>query len=544
MSKRIFSPTYWGRLRQFEIPHSIIQSGTLRLKPAELAVLLVLLETGKAQQSARPDAQAVQVRATQKLLATRSGYTKNVITDAVKSLALKGFIRICPSRKKQGEYGSNLYILLNPDTGLELEPIGRNFLYRNAVRYIKMPVCVVKQHEAEWSLAKMTSSELRMYVTICWVANGKGRSEFRFEVEQLRTLGGFSTSKTAKAALDGLTDKSLVSVLGDEFHLHDPYTGEPLHVDDDDPASDPANYFVKDVKGRESRWNLNTGTPEHVERLLVECGLEFTPQNSGEYAILCPFHADSNPSCFVNPKKRVFYCFGCQAKGALTKLVMQARRVTKGAALKLMADSAGTTLEFHKPDKNAEAIYSYHDLKGNLVKQVLRYPGKEFKQRRPARGGGWIWNVDGVSPLLYDLNRVADVSVVCIVEGEKDCETIKRLELYTPIGSNVAATTSGNAGSWRDEFADHLKRKRVVLIPDKDQPGDQFRAEVEASLMSRSIEYRVIKLPAAKDVSEFVAKGGTKAALVDLIGRDWIRTTEFEEEHVAPLDEHGNVVTL
>lgn len=31
--------------------------------------------------------------------------------------------------------------------------------------------------------------------------------------------------------------------------------------------------------------------------------------------ILCPFHADSDPSCSLNDDKNIFHCFGCGAKG-------------------------------------------------------------------------------------------------------------------------------------------------------------------------------------------------------------------------------------
>jgi hypothetical protein len=39
-----------------------------------------------------------------------------------------------------------------------------------------------------------------------------------------------------------------------------------------------------------------------------------------EWLCLCPFHADSNPSCAVNTHKAVFVCRSCGAKGPLQKL--------------------------------------------------------------------------------------------------------------------------------------------------------------------------------------------------------------------------------
>ncbi|MDC3181208.1 DNA primase [Gammaproteobacteria bacterium] len=42
--------------------------------------------------------------------------------------------------------------------------------------------------------------------------------------------------------------------------------------------------------------------------------VQLTPKG-GEYTSCCPFHVEDTPSFFVNPQKRLFYCFGCQAGG-------------------------------------------------------------------------------------------------------------------------------------------------------------------------------------------------------------------------------------
>ncbi len=114
-----------------------------------------------------------------------------------------------------------------------------------------------------------------------------------------------------------------------------------------------------------------------------------------------------------------------------------------------MAESAGQAVEFHEPDKNAEAIYSYYNADGVLKKEVLRYPGKQFSQRRPAPSGGWIWNTDDVKPLLYDAYLVKYATVECICEGEKDCESLKRFKLFDSTGVEFAVTTSGKRKYWR-----------------------------------------------------------------------------------------------
>ena len=33
------------------------------------------------------------------------------------------------------------------------------------------------------------------------------------------------------------------------------------------------------------------------------------------YAVICPFHKESTPSCIIMPKKGLFHCFGCGVEG-------------------------------------------------------------------------------------------------------------------------------------------------------------------------------------------------------------------------------------
>lgn len=35
--------------------------------------------------------------------------------------------------------------------------------------------------------------------------------------------------------------------------------------------------------------------------------------------IVCPFHADDNPSCFVSDELKTYHCFGCGAKGTVVE---------------------------------------------------------------------------------------------------------------------------------------------------------------------------------------------------------------------------------
>lgn len=43
--------------------------------------------------------------------------------------------------------------------------------------------------------------------------------------------------------------------------------------------------------------------------------------------IVCPFHNDDNPSCFVSDERKTYHCFGCKAKGTVVEFVRDYERI-------------------------------------------------------------------------------------------------------------------------------------------------------------------------------------------------------------------------
>jgi hypothetical protein len=164
-----------------------------------------------------------------------------------------------------------------------------------------------------------------------------------------------------------------------------------------------------------------------------------------------------------------------------------------------------------------EATYNYRDRDGKLLYQVVRFPGKDFKQRRPDGKGGWIWNLKGVKPTLYRLPEtqaaVQKGEPVFIPEGERDVDKLVRLGL-------VATTNSGGAGKWDARYADYLAGADVVILPDNDEPGRKHADQVGCSLQGKAKSIKVVELPGLPDkgdVSDWFAKGGTKEKLFAII---------------------------
>jgi hypothetical protein len=164
--------------------------------------------------------------------------------------------------------------------------------------------------------------------------------------------------------------------------------------------------------------------------------------------------------------------------------------------------------------KHSAKLYDYVDEGGNLLHQTVRYDPKDFSQRRPGGREGWIWNLDGVRLVLYRLPELIEAvslgRVVLIVEGEKDVDALH--------GIGVIATCNPmGANKWRDSYNDALRGADVILVPDADEAGWKHVGAVGQALQGIAASLRLLVLPKAKDVSDWIAAGGTREQLDALI---------------------------
>jgi len=74
-----------------------------------------------------------------------------------------------------------------------------------------------------------------------------------------------------------------------------------------------------------------------------------------EFAGLCPFHDDKNPSMQVSPQKQIYKCFSCGAGGTCFDFVMGYHKLTFPEAMKMLAERAGIELTPFKPGKGGAA---------------------------------------------------------------------------------------------------------------------------------------------------------------------------------------------
>jgi hypothetical protein len=160
--------------------------------------------------------------------------------------------------------------------------------------------------------------------------------------------------------------------------------------------------------------------------------------------------------------------------------------------------------------------YDYTDESGRSLFQVVRYEPKDFRQRRPDGKGDWIYNLDGVKPVLYRLSELIKAPMqdwIFIVEGEKD---VDRLCEY----GFTATTCPMGAGKWRREFNKYFEGRLVVIIPDNDDAGRKHAEQIANSLYGIAGEIRIVELPGLPDkgdISDWLDAEHNKSELLQII---------------------------
>ncbi len=187
-------------------------------------------------------------------------------------------------------------------------------------------------------------------------------------------------------------------------------------------------------------------------------------------------------------------------------------------------------------------IYDYVDQYGRLVFQVVREQyenGKTFYQRRPDGKGGWINDLKGVRTVPYRLpeviKAVSQGKTVFIVEGEKDVETLRSLQL-------TATTNPMGAGKWKTTYSKYFEDANVVIIPDNDEVGKKHAEAVAEKLLKKAKSIKIVELPDLEehgDVTDWLENGGTKEQLLQLVKQTPFYA-DIRKEKLVPGDDYNN----
>jgi hypothetical protein len=248
-------------------------------------------------------------------------------------------------------------------------------------------------------------------------------------------------------------------------------------------------------------------------------------REGAEFLWRCPHperhqHGDTHPSLKVNPQKDVFLCAPCGGKGkawALAAFIAGVDASDKAAVKKWLKDHGLLNGAKHNAKAAGRglcvATYLYTDAQRNPVARKLRFePGAGGKKKDFAwerwEGEKWASGLGAVKTPLYHIANVVNEPFVVLTEGEKDADA----------GASVGlpAATSGGTGSWREDYAECLRGKRVVIIADADNAGRIHAQKVAASLHGKAASVCVCEVPGCKDLAEAIEHGWTCERLLSL----------------------------
>src|SRR5947209_16395169 len=121
---------------------------------------------------------------------------------------------------------------------------------------------------------------------------------------------------------------------------------------------------------------------------LVSDRTELRRAGADRYVGRCPFHDERTPSFGIDPFKKVYHCFGCQASGDVFTFVMETEGLDFSGALEALAQRTGIELEQEGEDPAAAARRQrrerLHALLGRAAEDYARYL-REARETEGAR---------------------------------------------------------------------------------------------------------------------------------------------------------------
>ena len=210
----------------------------------------------------------------------------------------------------------------------------------------------------------------------------------------------------------------------------------------------------------------------------------------------CPAHDDRRPSLTVTEKTTGDVLLHCHA-GCDTADVLAAVGLEAG-------DLFAERRNGHEP----EAVYRYVDEQDRPLFEVVRLPGKQFRQRRP----DGQWGLDGARRVIYQLPKIVKAvkagETIYVAEGEKDVHAIEK-------AGGVATCNPGGAGKWRPEYGKHLTGAKVIVVADLDEPGQEHAEKVATALKSYAESVEIVSPAAGKDAHDHLRAHGLTDFLSD-----------------------------
>lgn len=190
--------------------------------------------------------------------------------------------------------------------------------------------------------------------------------------------------------------------------------------------------------------------------------------------------------------------------GCATKDILEAVGLTEKDLFNNVQEKPHVVAEYIYTDENKKPLY-----------KVMRYEPKNFIQAK-YNDGNWVFKMNDVRYVLYNLPKVIESDVVYFVEGEKDADNLNSIGL-------VATTTVSGASSFNKrakEYCEFLKDKQILIIPDNDKSGYKYAEDIKKALDGIAKDTKILKLvdivkelPEKGDISDVLKKYGKEETI-------------------------------
>jgi putative DNA primase/helicase len=267
---------------------------------------------------------------------------------------------------------------------------------------------------------------------------------------------------------------------------------------------------------------------------LVLSKLPDARRNGTGWAARCPGHDDERPSLSIaegDAGRALLHCYaGCTLVEITAALGLELsdltpprakpvrRTATKptartGGAFATADDAVAALEQRHGP---RAAAWVYYDAAGEPVGVVVRWNlNSGNKDIRPvARQPGGRWKI-GAMTVPRPLYRLPEL-LTCVGDRVFVAEGEKATDALTDLGF-LATTSAGGAKAARQSDWSPLAGRDVVILPDADEPGRHYAADV-ARILSKSSPRRTIRIVDLPDLPP----AATRSSMFPHSGRrDW-----------------------
>lgn len=292
----------------------------------------------------------------------------------------------------------------------------------------------------------------------------------------------------------------------------------------------------------------------NYQKIVEDAGV-VTYERGDNFAIICPFHSETKPSCSISEENGMFHCFGCGERGSFAKLMEEIDskyvwrgfeeeevEIVKQKKIRLSEKVLGEFKPAHLVSASEYYIrtqrkiwdYKSFDLryctissrKGRWCGRII-FPIYDLKGKFLSISGRTIFNVQPKS-LKYPKVRVNTFygvkqlpegweDFVVIVEGEFDAIYLQQF------GVPAIALLGTGVKRFTNEQMDYLlTKKKVVVSLDGDEAGRKATLQLTKQLAGL-VHVRVMELPFGKDPNDL------KREEVEGIYKDFVGWKKFKE---------------